>query len=499
MSVQFAESSSSSGKPSMQELASFANKAMEIGGGDDIIELGDDLGLGLLANQSKVAPSPRSNSNASRQVNTGSYNMNSDAPRINLRPVDDMEVVNLDSTNGINDISIQKSSEPAPFVIHPEGSSYSSSSSSSAPPALSPEEENKEKQKYLTKLRRLEANDIKGARMTMQNSLDDIKAEHDKLVDSRNLEASIRFQRNALMTFVTGVEMVNDKVGHRLPIKPKLKGWSESVHTNVEDFDEIFEELYDLYKDQAKMHPLLRLAGTLGVSATMYHLTNSMAERSGVPGMADLLNENPELQRQFAQAAAAKMGGLGQFMSAAGGFGSASSSGPSGGGNAPAPMGSAFPFQTAPASPPKSNSSRVPFNMATSEPQSHHNSNNNSNQNSNHNSNQKPPVRREMSGPRGVDDILLAFEAERIQKSTLNPIGSEHAGIFTPAGPPPSSPRRVQILREGIGSSSDPLAEFLDDSGSVGSGSTMNTEAARRRGRKRAVATPVGSTITLNV
>ena len=104
-----------------------------------------------------------------------------------------------------------------------------------------------------------------------------------------------------------------------------------------------------------------------------------------------------------------------------------------------------------------------------------------------------------MSGPRGVDDILLAFEAERIQKSTLNPIGSEHAGIFTPAGPPPSSPRRVQILREGIGSSSDPLAEFLDDSGSVGSGSTMNTEAARRRGRKRAVATPVGSTITLNV
>jgi glycosyltransferase involved in cell wall biosynthesis len=42
--VQFAASSS---KPSIQELASFANKAMEIGGGDDIIELGDDLGMGI--------------------------------------------------------------------------------------------------------------------------------------------------------------------------------------------------------------------------------------------------------------------------------------------------------------------------------------------------------------------------------------------------------------------------------------------------------------------
>jgi hypothetical protein len=486
MSVQFAESSSSSSKPSIQELASFASKAMEIGGGDDIIELGDDLGLGLLANQSKVAPSPKSGSSSNRQVNTGSYHMNTEAPRINLKPVDDMEVVNLDSTNGIGDISLQKSNDPAPFVIRPEGGF--AEAAPSKPAGLSPEEEAKEKQKYLTKLHRLEAADMKGARMTMQNSLHDIKLEHDKLVDSRNLEASIRFQRNALMTFVTGVEMVNDKFGHRLPIKPKLKGWSESVHTNVEDFDEIFEELYDMYKDQAKMHPLLRLAGTLGVSATMYHLTNTMAERSGVPGMADLLNENPDLQRQFAQAAAAKMGGLGQFMSAAGGFNAPpSTGGPPAGGGGPAPMGSSFPYQAGPPSPPKGGSTRVPFNMAASSAPS--------------SSNGPPPVRREMRGPTGVgvDDILRAFEAERSNKSTLNPIGPDHAGVFTPAGQPPASPRRVQVLREGVGSSIDPLAEFMDDNGSVGSGSTMNTEAIRRRGRKRAAVTPVGSTITLNV
>jgi hypothetical protein len=495
MSVQFAESSSSgsNSRPSIQELASFANKAMEIGGSDDIIELGDDLGVGLLANQSKIAPSPRSggggSGGGSRQVNTSSFQSSSDAPRINLRPMDDMEVVNLDS--GIGDISIQRNSEPAPFVIRPEGGSDSGSGFSVERAGLSPEEEAKEKQKYLTKLRRLEANDIRGARMTMQNSLEDIKAEHDKLVDSRNLEASIRFQRNALMTFVTGVEMVNDKVGHRLPIKPKLKGWSESVHTNVEDFDEIFEELYDLYKDQAKMHPLLRLAGTLGVSATMYHLTNSMAERSGIPGMADLMNDNPELQRQFAQAAAAKMGGLGQFMSAAGGFGSASSGGGGGGSSGgsssgPAPMGSSFQYTAAPPSPPRTSSGRVPFNVASGSDQG---------------SGGAPSVRREMQGPRGagVDDILRAFEAERTQKTTLNPIGSDHASIFTPNGAAPPSPRRVQILREGLGSSIDPLAEFMDDAGSVGSGSTMNTEARAKRGRKRAVATPVGSTITLNV
>jgi hypothetical protein len=45
---------------------------------------------------------------------------------------------------------------------------------------------------------------------------------------------------------------------------------------------------------------------------------------------------------------------------------------------------------------------------------------------------------------------------------------------------------------------SDPMADFLgDDAGSFMSGSTMNTE--RRRGRKRAGATPVGATLDLNV
>ena len=463
MSVQFAESSSS--KPSTAELASFASRAKEIDiGGDDIVELGDDLGVNLMANPNKVAPSPR----GQRQVTFGSPSGASAAPQIQIKPIDDLDVVNLDAAPGNNDIHVSHASD-APFVINTGGSS--SVSAETLSPGLSAEQENIEKQKYLTKLRRLEANDIRGARMTMANSLADIKAEHDKLTDSRNLEASIRFQRNALMTFVTGVEMVNDKFGNRLPVKPRLKGWSESVHTNVEDFDEIFEELYDLYKDSAKMHPLMRLVGTLGVSATMYHLTNTMAERSGIPGMADLLNQNPELQRQFAAAAAAKMGGgFGNFMNAASGFG------PSQG--APMPMGGAQPMAVPPS---MGGATRgVPFNVAAAAMDE---------------AAQAPRVRREMRGPTGVDDILKAFEAER---ATV-PVAPQHATVFTPVGPPPTPPRSVNIVREGVGTSADPLAEFAlgSDGQSVGTESTMNPD--RRRGRRRTVATPVGATLNLNV
>jgi hypothetical protein len=104
-----------------------------------------------------------------------------------------------------------------------------------------------------------------------------------------------------------------------------------------------------------------------------------------------------------------------------------------------------------------------------------------------------------MRGPVGVDDVLKAFEAERNMQQNVS-IAPSHGGVFSPNGPPPTPPRGVSILREGIGSSVDPMADFLnggDEGGSVGSGSTMNPE--RRRGRKRAVATPVGSTLNLNV
>ena len=471
MSVQFASASSSSGV----DFAAFASRAKEIDiGGDDVVELGDDLGMGLLSNPNKVSPSPKGN----RQVSIGTPSGSGDGgmPQINIRPVDDLDVVNLDAAPGVSDIRIERQSEPAPFVINTGfgGGAMSEDIGVTTRSGLSPEEEAQEKQKYLTKLRRLESGGLKGARMSMSNSLEEIKTEHDRLTDDRNLEASIRFQRNALMTFVSGVEMVNDKFGNRLPVKPKLKGWSESVHANVEDFDEIFEELYDLYKDKAKMHPLMRLVGTLGVSATMYHLTNSMAERSGIPGMSDMLNEDPELQRMFAQKMAAKMGGLGQFMSAAGGF------------DGPAPAGAPYrPPQQQQQQPPSPQfrqgmDTRVPFgsSSASSAP--------------------APQARREMRGPSGVDDILKAFEAERLMQSAGVPVSSGAAGIFTPAGPPPSPPRGVSVLREGAGSGRDPLAEFMmDDGASIGTGTTMGSE--RRRGRRRAVAAPVGATLDLNV
>ena len=483
-------------KPSVADLASFAKHAGEIpmGGGDDIVELGDDLGIGLLANTSKIAmgaPSP------GRQVSFGGGGTpRADAPRIQINPVMDMDVVDLDAAPGVSDIKIQRDADPAPFTINTGFGGgggggidlvTGESTGSGGGAGMTADEEVREKQRLLTKLRRLDNDGLAGKAMTMGNSLEEIKTEHDARTDSKNLEASIRFQRNALMTFVSGVEMLteNKKVRDKLPVKPRLKGWSESVHTNVSDFDDIFEELYDLYKDKAKVHPLLRLVGTLGVSATMFHLTNNAAEQSGIPGMSDLMNDDPELQRLIAQKMAARMGGIGQFMSAAsGGFGGPMPMGGGGGGSAPSAMGGGAPRPPSPPNTMPASSGRMPFNMAAAMAEDVAAAGG-------------PRVRREMRGPSGVDDILHAFETERLMQAAT--AATNAPSILTPDGPPPPSARGVSVLRAGIGGSGDPLADLMmDDNGSVGSGGTSATE--RRRGRpRRPVAAPVGATLDLNV
>ena len=101
------------------------------------------------------------------------------------------------------------------------------------------------------------------------------------------------------MTAITGIEFLNNKFD---PFDLKLDGWSEQINENVDDYDEIFAELHEKYKSKAKMAPELKLLFQLGGSAIMLHMTNTMF-KSAMPGMDDIMRQNPELMKQFTQAA----------------------------------------------------------------------------------------------------------------------------------------------------------------------------------------------------
>jgi hypothetical protein len=466
MSVSFSGS-----RPGPEELIQFAKKAneIEIGG---ISDLADDMGMSLLTNTNKI--------------NIGTRQENSSGPTITIDGggsgggfSENLEFVNLDNMEtvsgggekveipnfGNNDAFRTPIQQPISFDIN-----SGTVSAKPAVPQMSVEDENREKNSYLTRMMRLSSKGMGGQRMTMANSLDEIKAEYGRVVDSRNLEASLKFQRNMLMTFATGAEFLNNRFN---PFDVNLEGWSESVHENAEDYDEIFEELYDKYKDTGKMPPEVRLVMTLGASAAMFHVTNTYF-KSKMPGMDDILRNNPDLMKQFATAAANQAGpGFGNFVGAAM--------------NAGAQRQPATQQQQSP----QMNS--MPFNQSSRAPPQR--------------TEEERPAqgqRREMRGPTGVDDILQAFENERMMQSQppAPPINMNDAPIFSPNESGSPQTINMNILREGVGSEGDPLREvsnILDEMQSVATSTSNFDEVKKRRSRKTASSTVSGGTLTLNV
>ena len=415
---------------------------------------GDDLGLSMLANTKSSPSGPPSHQTI--QLDSGGG-------------IGDIEITNLDSMGpsfggggGGGTVTLDigggsNSQMQSPIQIDFQKSSADSSvyfnnqtatgpgvgfSPISSGPVVNPETEKKEKIEILNKLTRLEQKGFQiSRRFTMDNSLDEIKQEFDRLVDARNLESSLRFQRQALMGVVTGMEWLNNRFD---PFDIKLDGWSESVHENVEDFDEIFEELYDKYKERGKMPPEARLMFALAGSGFMCHISNTFL-RSRMPNMDDILKKNPDLARQMASATASAAGpGFGNFMNMAMGGAQTVQPAPPSGGQSGAPTGAFF------------GSSQTPQPMAAVEP--------------------RATARKEMSGPSGgdVNDILRAFEEARQNDN----------GIPLSSPSPTSSQPAVMAAVEMQSMASDDL------------GST--TESTRTGGRRRRKVA-VGNTLSLNV
>jgi hypothetical protein len=149
----------------------------------------------------------------------------------------------------------------------------------------------------------------------MDSSLDEMKGEYEHIIFEKERSNSIKFQGKVLTTLITGLEFLNNKLD---PFDIKLEGWSEQINENLEDYDDIFSELHEKYKSKVKMAPELKILFQLAGSGMMIHMTNTMF-KSAIPGMDDIMRQNPDLMNKFTKAAVSSMEekspGLSNFMS----------------------------------------------------------------------------------------------------------------------------------------------------------------------------------------
>lgn len=170
----------------------------------------------------------------------------------------------------------------------------------------------RERFSYLRKLEDLEAKGVKlTKRYSMESSLEEMKGEYENIVSEKEKANNVKFQGKMLMACITGIEFLNSKFD---PFDIKLDGWAEQFSENITDYDEIFAELHEKYRNKAKLAPELKLLFQLGGSAIMLHMTNTMF-KSSMPGLDDIMRQNPELMQKFTQAAMSSVGpGLSGFM-----------------------------------------------------------------------------------------------------------------------------------------------------------------------------------------
>jgi hypothetical protein len=183
-------------------------------------------------------------------------------------------------------------------------------------PKMSKDELLREKFKYLRKLEALEKKGVElSKKYNMESPLQEMQGEYETIMEEKTKQNSVKFQGNMLMAFINGIEFLNGKFD---PFDIKLDGWSAQVEENLGDYDEIFGELHEKYKSKATMAPELKLLFQLGGSGMMVHMSNTMF-KSAMPGMDDILRQNPDLMRSFQNAAVNSMAqsspGFGGFMS----------------------------------------------------------------------------------------------------------------------------------------------------------------------------------------
>ena len=122
-----------------------------------------------------------------------------------------------------------------------------------------------EKADLLNKITRLQKKGVQSsARLTIYSDIEEIRTEYKRMTYSIEVERSIKFQRRMLVACVTGLEFLNDKFD---PFDLELNGWSQNTMENVEDYDGVFEELYNKYKTKVQVAPEVKLIMMVGGSA----------------------------------------------------------------------------------------------------------------------------------------------------------------------------------------------------------------------------------------
>ena len=132
--------------------------------------------------------------------------------------------------------------------------------------------------KKLDMLRKLGELGQCGVKLTQSYSLNSdyfqMKYEYELHKNIRAKSNSINWMSSLMLNCIYGVEIMNDKYN---PFELKLTGWSEQINADINNYYDVFGEIYEKYNKPGKnMSPELKLMLMIGGSAIKFHLNNTL-------------------------------------------------------------------------------------------------------------------------------------------------------------------------------------------------------------------------------
>lgn len=134
----------------------------------------------------------------------------------------------------------------------------------------------------------------------LNSDLKMMKYEYELHKNIRSKQNSINWMSSMSLNAIYGIEMLNEKYN---PFDLKLKGWSEQMNADVDNYYDVFGELYEKYSSPTQgMAPELKLLLMMSGSALKFHLSSHVI--NSMPNLNDMLDKDPNLMEQFRSRAA---------------------------------------------------------------------------------------------------------------------------------------------------------------------------------------------------
>jgi len=130
-----------------------------------------------------------------------------------------------------------------------------------------------ERADLMFKLTRATRNGIQVRSFGYNADIRELRSEVTRVKAEQDVNASIAFQRQILMTICSGLEFANRKFSY---MDLELDGWSESMMDDIGKYDNVFEKLHAKHAGRISVPPEIQLILMIGGSAMTWHLTKTM-------------------------------------------------------------------------------------------------------------------------------------------------------------------------------------------------------------------------------